>query len=201
MSHATVRWLKDILHPRCSIWLVVYAFIIVIRNSRFHIMMIFQTEQCSKITFTKKHKMILLQRTALFCFTSTKNQCSPKKKRKIFHKCSSLHFLLSNLYGKYLKHLPVYSLNEEQGWNVSQIIPICQRNSNCCKHKCQGSSYSDAEAIMQHSQRDHCIIISFCMWLPLCVRCLHVRGRRRKGIVSLTVCCSILKGFFIIIIF
>lgn len=82
MSHATVRWLKDILHPRCSIWLVVYAFIIVIRNSRFHIMMIFQTEQCSKITFTKKHKMILLQRTALFCFTSTKNQCSPKKKEK-----------------------------------------------------------------------------------------------------------------------
>lgn len=103
-----------------------------------------------------------------------------------FLKCSSLHFLLSNLYGKYLKHLPVYSLNEKQDWNLSQIIPSCQRNSNCCKHKCQGSSYSDAEAIMQHSQRDHCIIISFWMWLPLCVRCLYVRWRRRKGIVSLT---------------
>lgn len=118
------------------------------------------------------------------------------KKRKMFLKHSSLCFLLSNLRGKYLTCLLVYSLNEEQGWNMSQIIPSCQRNSNCCKHKCQGSSYGDAEAIMQHSQRDHCIIISFWMWLPLCVRCLHVRGRRRKGIVSLTVCCSILKGFF-----
>lgn len=54
--------------------------------------MIFQTEQCSKITFTKKHKMILLQRTALFCFTSTKNQCSPKKKKKNFPQMFFLTF-------------------------------------------------------------------------------------------------------------
>lgn len=139
---------------------------------------ILQIEQHSETTFPKKHKMILLRRTGNV--TTAK-----KKKKKGYLKCSSLCFLLSNLHGKYLKHLPVYSLNEEQGWNLSQIIPSCQRNSNCCKHKCQGSSYSDAETIMQHSQRDHCIIISFWMWLPLCVRCLHVRGRRRKRIVSL----------------
>lgn len=107
------------------------------------------------------------------------------KLKEDYLKYSSSHFLLCNLHGKHLKCLPVYSFHEEQSWNLSQIIPSCQRNSNCCKHKCQGSSYSDAETIMQHSQRDHCIIISFWMWLPLCVRCLHVRGRRRKGIVSL----------------
>lgn len=152
---------------------------------------ILQVEEHSETTFHKKHKMMPLKRTGLDNLTTAKKRINvfqkkmKKRKKKGYLKCSSLCFLLSGLHGKYLKHLPVYSLNEEQGWNLSQIIPSCQRNSNCCKHKCQGSSYSDAETIMQHSQRDHCIIISFWMWLPLCVRCLHVRGRRRKGIASL----------------